>query len=91
VAKRTNPIIFRIPQLETRALHALAASRGLSANRFMKRLALEQIVSANSLPTGITNESSVIPNVPTRSQIAPDNRAAPDRPASRGGFAERLK
>ena len=91
VAKRANPIIFRLPKPETRALHAFAASHGVSANRYMKRLALELLGSDNSWLTDIANESSVMPNAPMRSQIAPENRAAPDRPAIRGGFAEKIK
>jgi hypothetical protein len=87
---RANPIVFRLPKPETRALHALAARAGLTANRYMKRLALEQIVTVDS---GITDNERLDGYLatPTRSAIAPENRAAPEIPANRSGFAERSK
>jgi hypothetical protein len=85
--RRANPVVFRLPKPQTRALQAIASAHGLTANVFMKRLAIEQLVTANSVPT----EQDVMPPIPQRSIAAPENRVKIERPASGSGFADRLK
>jgi hypothetical protein len=87
VKLKHQPISVRFRVSHRAALIRAAEQLGVTVPALIRSYVLPNL----DLVSGIEPIQFVIPNIPTRSIVAPANRAPVESPASRSGFSEKLK
>jgi hypothetical protein len=93
VSRTLHPLACRVSRREHAAIVAAAGRRRVAVSRFIKTL-LEPYFNESGNVDGVNNGVNNLLSdaaIPVHSIVAPANRVAIERPASRGGFAEKLK
>ena len=77
----------RLPVAQRAAIVRLAAQRNMGVSTLIREALQPYVAVANGVVNNVLSDAAI----PVHSIVAPANRVAIERPASRSGFAEKLK